>query len=145
MDIYYTRGEMHINVPVFLETHNIKKFKKLLRVIENSREPELKDTLEENIADCLDETKEMIRQYDRIYTAYRDKLSFAAKEYNQWVKYRDQFKRGSKNYKTMTPYVKNARKQMHDMRNAMTGVERDMKRQQGQKAYYEKCLKVIRG
>jgi hypothetical protein len=143
IDIRYPNGEMHIDLEEFLDGKNITKFKKLLRIIQNSYEPETVDSIRNFILNYLEQVEPLMKEDFKKYVAYRDKLPYATEQYNKAVSYRNRFKRGTKGYKVLTPDVKEKREQMHYIKMCINSADRDLKKKQRQKTFYEKCLKIL--
>ena len=143
LKIKYENGQMCVNVENFLNMRSIGKFKKLLKVIDTSYTPEARDELKAYIVEYLDNVEELLQLHAnrsiKAKNAYKENLP----KLEHLIYNRNLHQRNTPQYKEYAKKVKDKREYLNDLKKCWKAQERYFDEAFKNKAFYEKCLKLL--
>jgi len=137
------KGTMHIFLDRWMEMRSITKFKKLVKIINKSDQPEILDVISEWCSDFIEQSEPQMKTLANMLVGYKDKIPYATQKYEKAIAERNHYRRGTKPYKAMTQYVKNTKSDLQELKNALCQTNQKFTKMQKMKDYCTKCLEIL--
>ena len=143
LTIRYHAGVMTLNVDNFLYNTNIKNFKKLLKIIDESYTPEARDVLKNHMSGYLETVDDRLKVYANNVVNARTEYKEQKPVLDALINSRDRYRKNTPPYKDLMQRVKQQREKMQNLRHTYLSNEREFKRVLNRKKFYEKCLELM--
>lgn len=143
LTIKYRAGVMTLNVDRFLYSTNLKDFKKLLKIIDESYTPEARDVLKEYMTGYLPTVDDRLKVYANNVVNARTEYKEQKPVLDALINSRNRYRKNTPPYKDLTQTIKLQLEKMQNLRRAYMSNESEFKHVLNRKKFYEKCLSLM--
>jgi hypothetical protein len=148
LEIKYDNGHMIIHVKEFLGQRSISKFRKLIKLINNSYTPELLDDLKSYILNQLEQfeqNEQTQEEFQRYVTGYEQKIDYSNRGIYTATTYRSRYKKGSEAWEHHNEKLKQFREENKELKRELRQYVLKSKDNVRNKDFYSKCIKIMQG
>lgn len=135
--------KMTIRIDQFLDLSNMQQFKKLLKTIRNSDNPEEEKKIADYIKAKIEADKDEIEELKRYEVGYEQKVRTAKIIMDDDIAYRNTLKVRTEARKNAAEKARRSKLEYNTMRSRLTNVRYDIHVLCVDKEYMEKCLVLV--
>lgn len=145
LEIKYNNGTMTVHLEEFLKCRKINKFKKLVRLIQQSYTPdELNKIL--NHIEQFNDTYEFDQNVTKQKIAgYSGKVKFCEMQIARCTSARNSYRKQSENWVTFNDNLKEHQKELKEMKSFLRKAQKEYTDRQKDKVFLNDCLNVLQG
>lgn len=145
LQIKYDNGSMVVHLEEFLGCRNITKFKKLVKLIQQSYTPDEINKILNHI-EQFNENYELDQKVtQQKIVGYSEKVRFCERQINSCTVTRDLYKKKSENWVTFNDVLKERREELKQMQQLLRTEKQAFVKRQKDKAFFDKCSNVLQG
>ena len=145
MDLFikYEHGSMTIHLEAFLDCRNITKFKKLVKLIQQSYTPDEVNKIKNHI----EQFNETYEQEQKVLAnkgiAYLDKVRFTERQIANCIFNREHYRKKTDGWNHYNSLVKQLREENRELKALLADSKREFSQGQKNKVFYDKCLEIL--
>lgn len=145
MDLYikYNNGSMMVHLDAFLNCRSIGRVKKLVKLIQQSYNPNTLDDMKRFIEQELEQFEPRMKEDASYYVGYKFKLKDYQKQLGTCLLHRDYCKKNTEQWKKYNELVKQNRQEIKETKSQMKQRRSDFDTCVKNKVFYEKVLETI--
>jgi hypothetical protein len=143
LEIKWNSGKMIVHVEEFLDCHNISKFRKLIRLIEQSCTPDALDKLKGYILNEIEQFEPQAKEHANKYFNAADKVKFYQQQVENIISNMGQFRKNTAGWKHYNELMKKEKKELSSQKSLVTKYKNLALKCKKNKEFYSKCLEII--
>lgn len=143
LNIKYKNGSMVVHLDELLKGQTINKFKRLIKLIEESHSPDDIVKVRVFIEQGIEQFELIQKKAEKSIIAYESKVNFCQKQIENCTFNRDTFKRDSDGWNHYNFYVKRFSQEMKELKVLLRSSKAECNRCIKGKKFYLKCLENI--
>lgn len=140
--IQYNNGKMTICVDEFLKMRNLRKFKKLMKIIRTSYTPEIEDEIKEYMERRIPDFEQQTKWTENAFVSAQTKQKEAMEEVDRLQRECEYLVKGLPRYKEKMEKLKLAKDSVKYWKAESTSLKREFEKLKRIKEFCEKCLEI---
>ena len=143
LEIKYDNGSMIVHLDEFLNCRSISKFRKLVKLINQSANPDDIGKVRMFIEQEIKQLEPRQKENERYVIGYEEKVKFCQKQLENCIYNRERFKKNSSGWQHFNIHVKQFRQELREIKTLLSPQKSDRDKYIRSKQFYVKCLENI--
>jgi len=143
LEIKYDNGSMIVHLDEFLNCRSISKFRKLVKLINQSANPDDIGKVRMFIEQEIKQLEPRQKENERYVIGYEEKVKFCQKQLENCIYNRERFKKNSSGWQHFNIHVKQFRQELREIKTLLSSQKSDRDKYIRSKQFYVKCLENI--